>query len=56
MNSDVIYIIDDVHEPKIEPEKLEKENNNMYRIIGIIDGLYIAQTPNINLKTLTPSQ
>lgn len=25
-------------------EKLEKENNNMYRIVGIIDGHYIVQT------------
>ncbi len=28
-----------------ETEELEKENNNMYRIIGIIDGHYIDQTP-----------
>ncbi len=26
-----------------EPKKLEKENNNRYRIIGIIDGHYIVQ-------------
>ncbi len=45
MNSNVIYIIDDVQEPKLESEKLEKENNNMYRVIGIIDGHYIVQTP-----------
>ncbi len=25
--------------------KLENENNNMYRIISIVDGLYIVQTP-----------
>ena len=25
--------------------KLEKENNNKYRIIGIIDGHYIVKTP-----------
>ena len=31
------------HQP--EPEKLEKENGNMYRIIGIIDSHYIVQTP-----------
>ena len=40
-----VSVIDDVQEPQLEPEKLEKENNNMYRIIGIIDGHYIAQTP-----------
>ncbi len=28
-----------------EPEKLDKENDNMYRIIGIIDDHYIVQTP-----------
>ena len=28
-----------------ETEELEEENNNMYRIIGIIDGHYIVQTP-----------
>ncbi len=28
-----------------EPEKLEKDNNNLYRIIGIIDDHYIVQTP-----------
>ncbi|MGR3174465.1 MAG: hypothetical protein ACUZ8N_07695 [Candidatus Scalindua sp.] len=28
-----------------KPEKSERENNNMYRIIGIIDGHYIVQTP-----------
>ena len=44
MNSNVIYIIDDVHEPQLEPEKLEKENN-MYDIVGIIDGHYIVETP-----------
>ena len=27
-----------------ETDKIEKENNNMYRIIGIIDGHYIVQT------------
>ncbi len=45
MNSNAIYIISDVQEPQREPEELEKENNNMYRIIGIIDGHYIVQTP-----------
>jgi len=36
--------IDDAREPQPELEKLEKENNNMYRIIGIIDGHYIVKT------------
>ena len=39
-----ISVIDDVHEPQNEPEKLEKENN-IYRIVGIIDGHYIVETP-----------
>ena len=30
--------IDDVQEIQLKPERLEKENNNMYKIIGIIDG------------------
>ncbi len=38
-------VIDDVQEPQFEQENLEKENNNMYGIIGIIDGHYIVQTP-----------
>jgi hypothetical protein len=46
MNSYVILIIDDVQGPQIEQTELEGENNNMYRIIGIIDGHYIVQTPN----------
>ncbi len=45
MNSNVIYIIDDAQEPQLEPEKLDKANNNMYRIIGIIEGHYIVKTP-----------
>ncbi len=45
MNSNVIYIIDDVQEPQLEPEELEKENNNIYKIIGFIDGHYIVETP-----------
>jgi hypothetical protein len=45
MNSNVIYIIDDVHGLQLELEELEKENNNMYRIVGIIAGHYIVQTP-----------
>ena len=38
-------VIDDVLYPQLKPGKLEKENNNMYRIIGITDGHYIVQTP-----------
>ena len=34
--------IDDIQEPQPEAEKLEKENNNMYKIVGIIDGHYIV--------------
>ena len=44
MNSNFIYIIDDVQEPQLEPDKLEKENNNMYRIISIIGDQYIVKT------------
>ncbi len=29
MNFNVIYFIDDVQESQLEPEKLEKENNNI---------------------------
>jgi hypothetical protein len=28
-----------------KPEKSERKNNNMYRIVGIIDGHYIVQNP-----------
>ncbi len=37
VNSNIIYIIDDVHEPQIEPEKLEKENTvlNQYFLITV---------------------
>jgi len=40
-----VSVIDNVQEPQLEPEKLEKEENNMYRIVGIIDSHYIVQTP-----------
>ncbi len=34
-----VFVIDDVQKPQHEQEKLDKENNNnMYRIVGIIDG------------------
>jgi hypothetical protein len=50
MNSNVIYIISNVQKPQLEPEKLEKENENMYIIVGIIDGHYIVQTPKGLIK------
>ncbi len=37
-------VIDDVQEPQLEPEELEVEDNNMYKIIGIIDGHYVVKT------------
>ena len=43
MNSNVIYIIDDVQEPQLEPVKLEKENN-MYDIVGMVGDQYIVKT------------
>ena len=39
-----VSVIDDVQESQLEPEKLEKENNHMYRIIGIIGDQYIVET------------
>jgi hypothetical protein len=45
MNSDVIYIIDDVQKSQLKPEKFERENDSMYKIVGIIDGHYIIKTP-----------
>jgi hypothetical protein len=44
MNSNVIYIIDEAHEPQLEPEKLEKENNNMYGMEGMVGDQYIVKT------------
>ena len=38
MNYNIIYIIDDVQKLQLEPGTSEKENNNMYGIIGIIEG------------------
>ena len=43
MNSNVIYIIDDVQEPQLEPEKPEKEDN-MYVIVGTVGDQYIVKT------------
>ena len=48
-------VIDDIQEPQLEPENLEKDNNNMYKIVGIIDGHYIVQTPN-GLKKVKTSK
>jgi hypothetical protein len=50
MNKNHVYrkseTVEEHREPQLEPEKLEKENNNnMYRIVGIIDDHYIVQTP-----------
>ena len=39
-----VSVIDDVQEPQLALEELKKEENNMYRIVGIIDGHYIVQT------------
>ena len=48
MNKNHIYhkpvIVEENKEPDIALGKLEKENNNMYRIVGLIDGHYIVQT------------
>jgi hypothetical protein len=34
-----------IQETQLESEKLEKDNGNMYQIVGIIDDHYIVQTP-----------
>ena len=48
MNKNHVYrkseTVEEHREPQLEPEKLEKENNNMYRTIGIIDGHYVVKT------------
>ena len=49
MNKNHVYhkpeIVEGDRDPKLELEKLEKENNNnMYKIVGIIDGHYIVKT------------
>jgi hypothetical protein len=48
MNKNHVYrepvTVEEEKEPDLEPEKREKENN-MYRIVGLIDGHYIVQTP-----------
>ena len=38
-----VSVIDDIQEPQLEPEKLEKENN-MYDIIGMVADQYIVKT------------
>ncbi len=49
MNINHVYrepvTVEENREPLLEPERLEEENNNMYRIVGIIDDHYIVQTP-----------
>ncbi len=40
-----VSVIDDVQEHQLAPGKLEKENNNMYRIVGTINGHYMVETP-----------
>jgi len=49
MNKNHVYrkpvAFEESKESEFKPEKLEKENNNMYRIAGIIDDHYIVQTP-----------
>ena len=48
MNKNHVYrkpeTVEKTREPELEPEKLEKEDNNMYTIIGIIDNHYIVET------------
>ncbi len=44
-NRTPVSVIDDVQEPQLGSEKLERKNNNMYRITGVIDCHYIVQTP-----------
>ncbi len=45
-NQTTTFVINDVQELQTEPVEFEKEktNNNMYKIIGIIDGHYIVQS------------
>jgi hypothetical protein len=49
MNKNHVYrkpaTVEENREPQHEPEKLAMEGNNMYRIVGIIDGHYIVRTP-----------
>ena len=49
MNKNHVYrkpaTVEENREPQPEPEKSVMEANNMYRIVGIIDDLYIVQTP-----------
>jgi hypothetical protein len=49
MNKNHVYrkpaTVEENREPQPEPEKSVMEGNNMYRIVGIIDDLYIVQTP-----------
>ncbi len=47
-------VIEDVQKTHLEPKVLEKENSNMYKIVGIIDGHYIVQTPKGFKKVKKP--
>ncbi len=48
MNKNHVYrkteTVEENRESELETENLEMENNNMYRIVGIIDGHYIVET------------
>jgi Zonular occludens toxin (Zot). len=37
-------VIDEIQEPQLEPEELEKENSNMYDIVGMVANQYIVKT------------
>ena len=49
MNKNHVYrkpvTVEENKESELEPKKLEKENNKMYIIVGIIDDHYIVETP-----------
>ena len=49
MNKNHVYrkpeTVEENRKLQLEPEKSEKENNNIYRIVGIIDGHYVVKTP-----------
>ncbi|GAX61627.1 hypothetical protein SCALIN_C27_0021 [Candidatus Scalindua japonica] len=53
-----VSVIDDVQKPQLEPEELKREDNNMYRIVGIIDGHYIVQTSKglKKVKVIVPNK
>lgn len=39
-----VTVLEDAHDHQSESEESEMRNNNMYKIIGIIDGHYIVET------------